>query len=70
MKIIDEYFLEHPHFGVERMTDYLRLYKGFIVNKKRIRRLYHLMGIQTINPKRKTTIHKKGRKSILTFYET
>ena len=48
MKIIDEYLMEHPYFGVERMTDYLRLDKGFNVNKKRIRRLYHLMGIQTI----------------------
>ena len=61
MKIIDEYFMEHPYFGVERMTDYLRLDKGFKVNKKRIRRLYRLMGIQTIYPKRKTTIHQKGR---------
>ena len=61
MKIIDEYFMEHPYFGVERMTDYLRLDKGFKVNKKRIRRLYHLMGIHTIYPKRKTTIHQKGR---------
>ena len=61
MKIIDEYFMEHPYFGVERMTDYLRFDKGFKINKKRIRRLYRLMGIQTIYPKRKTTIHQKGR---------
>ena len=59
MKLIDEYFMEHPYFGVERMTDYLRLDKGFNINKKRIRRLYHLMGIHTIYPKRKTTIHQK-----------
>ena len=57
MKLIDEYFMEHPYFGVERMTDYLRLDKGFKVNKKRIRRLSHLMGIHTTYPKRKTTIH-------------
>ena len=61
MKIIDEYFMEHPYFAVERMTDYLRFDKGFKINKKRIRRLYRLMGIQTIYPKRKTTIHQKGR---------
>ena len=61
MKIIDEYFMEHHYFGIERMTDYLRLDKGFNVNKKRIRRWYNLMGIQTIYPKRKTTIHNKGR---------
>jgi putative transposase len=43
------------------MTDYLRLDRGFNVNTKRIRRFYHLMGIQTIYPKRKTTIYQKDR---------
>ena len=61
MKIIDEYFMEYPCFGVDRMTYYLRLDKGFKVNKKRIRRLCHLMGIHTIYSKRKTTINQKGR---------
>ena len=61
MKIIDEYFTEHPYFGVERMTNYLRLDKGFSVNKKRILGLDHLMNIQIGYPKRKTTIQQKGR---------
>ncbi len=56
MKEIDSYFLEHPYYGVERMTDYLNLDLGYRVNVKRTRRLYKLMGLQTIYRKPKTTI--------------
>ncbi len=59
MKEIDKYFLEHPYYGVERMTDYLKLDLGYNVNIKRIRRLYKLMGLQTIYAKPKTTIRDK-----------
>lgn len=53
---IDAHFLEHPYYGVERMTDYLNLDLGHRVNVKRIRRLYKLMGLQTIYRKPRTTI--------------
>jgi putative transposase len=53
---IDVHFLEHPYYGVERMTDYLNLDLGHRVNVKRIRRLYKLMGLQTIYRKPRTTI--------------
>lgn len=56
MKEIDTYFLKHPYYGVERMTDYLNLNLGYRVNVKRIRRLYKLMGLQTIYRKPRTTI--------------
>jgi len=56
MKEIDVYFLEHPYYGVERMADYLNLDLGHRVNVKRVRRLYKLMGLQTIYRKPKTTI--------------
>ncbi|EIJ40541.1 transposase [Galbibacter orientalis DSM 19592] len=56
MKAIDAQFLEHPYYGVERMTDYLILDLGYHVNVKRIRRLYKIMGLQTIYRKPKTTI--------------
>ncbi len=56
MKEIDAYFLEHPYYGVERMTDYLNHDLGYRVNVKRVRRLYRLMGLQTIYRKPKTTI--------------
>lgn len=56
MKAIDAQFLEHPYYGVERMTDYLNLDLGYHVNVKRIRRLYRIMGLQTVYRKPKTTI--------------
>ncbi|NOQ72910.1 MAG: IS3 family transposase [Crocinitomix sp.] len=59
MKKIDLQLFDHPHYGVERMTDYLKLDLGYHINKKRVRRLYKLMGIQTIYPKPKTTIRDK-----------
>lgn len=59
MKDIDRQFLEHPYYGVERMTEYLNLDLGYRVNVKRIRRLYKLMGLQTIYVKSKTTIRDK-----------
>lgn len=55
MKEIDHYFLEHPYYGVARMTDYLNLDLGYQVNVKRVRRLYKIMGLQTIYRKPKTT---------------
>jgi len=56
MKEIDSHFLEHPYYGVERMTDYLNLDLGYRINIKRVRRLYRLMGLQTIYRKPRTTI--------------
>ncbi|WP_084418898.1 IS3 family transposase [Arenibacter certesii] len=48
MKEIDACFLEHPYYGVEHMTHYLNLDLGYRINVKRTRRLYRLMGLQTI----------------------
>ncbi len=55
MESIDRYFLDHPYYGVERMTDYLNLDLGYCVNVKRVRRLYKLMNLQTIYARPKTT---------------
>ena len=43
MEHIDRYFLEHPYYGVERMTDYLNKNFGYRVNVKRVRRLHEIM---------------------------
>lgn len=51
MKAIDRQFLECPFYGVERMRDYL-LGLGYQVGVKRVRRLYRLMNLRTIYPKR------------------
>lgn len=59
MKRIDKQFLEHPYFGVERMTKYLNEDLGYKVNSKRVRRLYKIMNLQTIYPHPKTTKRDK-----------
>ena len=60
MRKIDEHFLKYPFKGVLRMTAWLRD-SGYKVNPKRTRRLYHLMGLQTIYPKR--NLSKADRKA-------
>lgn len=52
MRLIDEKFLDCPFYGVPRMTTWLREDMGHSVNFKRIARLYRLMGLQTIYPKK------------------
>ena len=41
--------METPFYGVPRMTEHLRE-QGFLVNPKRIRRLYRLMDIHALGP--------------------
>lgn len=62
MKIIDEEYNRHPFYGTRRMKSYLRT-QGYNINRKRIQRLYKLMGLEAIYPKPKlskaTKEHKK-----------
>lgn len=51
MRLMDEYYIEHPSYGVLRMQDYL-IGKGFKINVKRVRRLLRLMGLIAIYPKK------------------
>jgi len=51
MRLIDEQYLNTPFYGSRRMTALLQR-KGYDVNRKRIRRLMVLMGIQAIYPGR------------------
>lgn len=50
MHAIDKLYTQHPYFGYRRMTAMLRD-QDWNVNRKRIRRLMRLMGIQAIYPK-------------------
>ncbi|MCZ8521865.1 MULTISPECIES: IS3 family transposase [Paenibacillus] len=50
MHRIDELYMKHPYFGYRRMTNVLRD-QGFEINRKRIRRLMQLMGLEAIYPK-------------------
>ena len=62
MRLMDAYFLEHPHSGVITMCVYLCLDKGFTINIKRVRRLMRLMNLMAIYPKKKLTIAGEGHK--------
>jgi putative transposase len=50
MHRIDEIYMKHPYYGYRRMTTTLRE-QGFDVNRKRVRRLMRLMGLEAIYPK-------------------
>lgn len=54
MRAIDEIHLQRPFLGSRRLVDELRDL-GIAINRKRLRRLMRLMGIQAIYPKPKTS---------------
>ena len=54
MRRMDELHLERPFFGSRLLTVMLRN-EGHEVNRKRVRRLMHLMGIESLAPQPKTS---------------
>lgn len=54
MRLIDEEYTRHPFYGTRKMRYYLRR-KGYQVNRKRVQRLMHKMGLQSIAPKPNTS---------------
>lgn len=52
MKLIDEQYVKTPFYGIDKMTEWLRL-EGHPVNPKRIRRLMRQMGLEAVYPRRK-----------------
>lgn len=44
--------MKHPYYGYRRMTRILRD-QGFVVNRKRVRRLMQVMGLEAIYPEAK-----------------
>lgn len=52
LNLMDEEYTRHPYYGSRRMVAYLRSL-GHDVNRKRIQRLYKLLGIEAIYPKKK-----------------
>lgn len=59
MLLIDKHFLAYPFTGVRKMCVYLQSL-GYIVNVKRVGRLYKLMGIRTLYCEPKTTKSDKA----------
>ena len=50
MRWLDEQYTRTPVYGIRRMTVWLRQ-QGYTVNPKRVARLLHTMGLETIYPK-------------------
>lgn len=61
MKIIDREIFDKPFYGVRRMTHHLK-HMGYRINRKRIGRLYRLMDIRVIYPKKNLSKPGKGNK--------
>jgi len=62
MRMIDEEYTRHPFYGTRKMRDFLHR-KGYQVNRKRVQRLMRLMGLESIAPKKRTTIPEKAYKT-------
>ncbi len=54
MRLIDEKYMLCPFFGSRQMMQWLRR-KGYEVNRKRIRRLMRLLGLEALCPQARTT---------------
>jgi putative transposase len=50
MRLLDEQYTRTPFYGVRRMTVWLRQ-QGYTVNPKRVARLLHTLGLETLYPK-------------------
>ncbi len=61
MRLLDEQYLKTPFYGWPKLTAWLRQ-QGYAVNHKRVQRLLHLMGLQAIYPKPRTSVAAPGHK--------
>jgi putative transposase len=61
MKLIDQQYLERPFYGSRRMTVFLKN-QGYRVNRKRVRRLMAIMGLQAIYRRPRTSQPASGHK--------
>ncbi len=58
MRFLDEQYMDTPFYGIERLPVIL-VAKGYRINRKRLRRLMHLVGWQTLFPGKRTSISDK-----------
>jgi putative transposase len=58
---LDEQYPRTPFYGTRRMTAWLRT-EGYAVNRKRVRRLLQLLGLEAIYPKPRTSTPAPGHR--------
>src|SRR4051794_41968680 len=61
MRLIDQEYTAHPFFGSRKITRWL-IGRGHEVNRKRVRRLMRVMGLEAIYPKPKLSLAGRGHK--------
>jgi putative transposase len=61
MRLIDEEYTAHPFYGSRRMAAWLKA-RGQAVNRKRVRRLMGVMGLEAIYPRPKLSLPGQGHK--------
>lgn len=61
MRRIDEIYTRYPFYGSRKMTVVLGK-EGIVVNRKRVRRLMSLMGLEAIYPKPRLTVANQGHR--------
>jgi putative transposase len=61
MRLLDERYTACPFFGSRKMTAWLRS-RGEAVNRKRVRRLMRLMGLEAIHPKPRLRAAGRGHR--------
>jgi putative transposase len=54
MRLLDQQYTATPYYGIRRMTAWLWS-QGYAVHHKRVARLLHTMGLETIYPKPRTS---------------
>lgn len=54
MRLLDEQYLKTPFYGSRRMAAWLNS-QGECVNRKRVQRLMHTMGLEALYPKPRTS---------------
>ena len=62
MKLIDMQYTKYPFYGSRRMMKWLVKEKGYKVNRKHVRRLMRLMGLEGLAPKPNISKPKKEHK--------
>lgn len=61
LRLMDEQYLKTPFYGCRKLTHWL-IAKGYIINRKRVKRLMNLMGWQTLYRKPRTSWKNKEHK--------
>ena len=61
MRLLDEAHLQFPFYGSRRLSDWLGE-RGVKANRKRVRRLMRLMGLEALYPRPRTSRAGRGHK--------